>query len=127
MSVLSAGRYREICGMLGVHLDHADPYVHHVGESFGWPVGVYAIGHRDRAGRHLDVAYVGSAMRRGGDVATRVREHLRDDEKALAFTSQVLFPLRKELPVEKVRAAEGIVARALGVPSWCRRVPGGRS
>jgi hypothetical protein len=126
MSILSAGRYRDICQLIDGGLDHADPVVREAGAAFEWPVGVYAVGHREAAGSHLDIGYVGSAVRRNGDVASRVREHLRDEEKALAFSSQVLFPLREDLSVAEVRRIEGVVARALGVPRWCQRVPGGR-
>jgi hypothetical protein len=31
------------------------------------------------------------------------------------------------LEAPEVRRIEGVVARALGVPRWCKRVPGGQT
>jgi hypothetical protein len=46
--------------------------------------------------------------------------------KGELFTDQVVLPLKSDLHVDEVRRLEGVVARALGVPRWLRRVPGGR-
>jgi hypothetical protein len=112
--------------LIGDRLDHEAPGLHRAGDRFGWPVGVYALGHRHPLNGHFDVDYVGSSVRLAGDVGDRVREHLRDVDKAEVFTDQVLLPLRPDLAESEVRRLEGVVARALGVPRWCARVPGGK-
>lgn len=123
MSILSRSRYQDICSLIGDRLDHEDSGLRPAGAPFGWPVGVYALGHRHPLNGHFDVDYVGSSARPGGDVGDRVREHLRDEDKAAVFTDQMLIPLRLDLSEREVRRTEGIVARALGVPRWCARVP----
>jgi hypothetical protein len=127
MSLLTGRRYANLCHLIAEGLDHRTAEVREAGSPFGWEVGVYALGHSHPALGQFDVDYVGSAYRPGGDVADRVREHLRDESKAEAFGGQVLFALRRDLAVEEVRRLEGVIARALGVPHWCQRIPGGRS
>lgn len=122
---LSANRYHDLCVVAGERLDHANPFISKVGSDCRWPSVIYMLGHRHPASGALIIDYVGSAVRYP-DASARIREHLRDEAKRERFTCQVVMPLRKDLPVEEVRRLEGVVARVLGIPRWCRRVPGGR-
>lgn len=126
MTHLTANRYRNLCSLAGDKLDHPVPAIYEVGSFCGWPTAVYMLGHRDPVTDGLVVDYVGSAVRPGSDASVRIREHLRDMGKRQRFTCQVVMPLRRDLPVSEVRQLEGAVARHLGVPRWCQRVPGGR-
>lgn len=123
MSRLSARRYHELCDVLGTALDHPKPAIQRVGARVGWPVAVYLLGHRDPVDHKLMVDYVGSTVRLNTDASSRIRVHLRDAEKRKRFTCQVILPLRRDLPDDEVRQYEGQVARALGVPRWCNRIP----
>lgn len=122
---LSASRYHDLCVVAGELLDHAKPLISKVGSYCHWPIVIYMLGHRHPASGALIIDYVGSAIRYP-DASARIREHLRDKTKRERFTCQVILPLRKDLPSEEVRRLEGIVARMLGIPRWCQRVPRGR-
>ncbi|GAA0602381.1 hypothetical protein HPO96_19600 [Kribbella sandramycini] len=126
MTRLTAGRYRDLCAIAGDALDHPSPEIRKAGSDFGWTVAVYLLGHRDPVTNKLIIDYVGSAVRPSSDAGARTREHLRDLQKKERFTCQVALPLRRDLAVGDVRRLEGEIARALGVPRWCQRVPGGR-
>ena len=126
MSRLTARRYRDLCALVGDALDHPNPRIQPAGSPVGWRVGIYALGHRHAASGRFVVDYVGSAVRLRSDVAARIKDHLRDRGKADRFTCQVIIPLKEDLDKEEVRRLEGHIARALGVPRWCQRVPGGR-
>jgi hypothetical protein len=123
---LTANRYHDLCILAGEKLDHPKPAIEKVGSYCGWPTVVYMLGHRDPVTNALIVDYVGSAVRPKSDASERIREHLQEAEKRQQFTCQVVMPLRDDLPMEEVRRLEGVVARVLGVPRWCRRVPGGQ-
>ncbi|MET9269805.1 hypothetical protein [Kribbella sp. NPDC003557] len=126
MTRLTAPRYRDLCAVAGKALDHPSPTIRRAGSAFGWPIAVYLLGHRDPITNGFIVDYVGSAYRPKSDAGDRTREHLRDLDKKERFTCQVMLPLRRDLPVSDVRRIEGAIARVLGVPRWCQRVPGGR-
>lgn len=123
---LTRARYQDLCAVVGPALDHPRPWVQEIGTPCGWPVGIYLLGHHHPSSNRFVVDYVGSAARPTSDVSARIREHLRDKEKARHFTGQAVLPLRSETPVTDVRRHEGAVARALDIPRWSRRVPGGR-
>lgn len=125
MSRLTTGIYRDLCILVGDALDHPRATVQEIGTRCDWPVAVYLLTHRHPVDNGLVVDYVGSAIRRR-DVATRIDEHLRDARKRERFTGQVIIPLRKGTDQDEVRRLEGVVARSLGIPRWCQRVPGGR-
>lgn len=127
MTVLTKSVYAQLCDLLHPALDHPRPEIAEAGSLCEWPVGVYSLGHRHPASNRLEIDYVGSAVRPGGDMADRIREHLRTPARATRFTCQVIFPLKTGTPDSEARTLEGRVARALGVPAWCERIPGGRS
>jgi hypothetical protein len=124
---MTLARYRSICALVGPALDHPLPVVHDPGALCAWPVGIYALGHRHPTTGQFVIDYVGSAVRRGGDVAHRIRDHLRVPDRRARFTGQVVVPLKAHLSTCEVRRLEGIVTRALGTPLWCSSVPGGRA
>ena len=126
MAHLTASVYRDLCALAGDAVEHSRPLVQEIGTRCDWPVAIYLLAHRDPGNNALIVDYVGSAVRLAGDVAHRVREHLKDAAKQKRFTSQIIIPLRRDTEVQEVRRLEGVVARALGVPRWCKRIPGGR-
>ncbi|MGY4645037.1 hypothetical protein [Cellulomonas sp. URHB0016] len=126
MSQLTASRYRDLCALVGEALDHPRPQLAEVGALVKWPVAIYVLGHRHPASGVFLADYVGSAVRLKTDVSARIRSHLDVPAKRQVFTCQVVLPLRPTLDPAEVRRLEGVVARALGVPRWCQRVPGGR-
>lgn len=126
MTRLTANRYHDLCVLAGKRLDHPNPIIRRVGAFCDWPTVVYMLGHRHPSSGTFIVDYVGSAVRHKSDASARIREHLLDDAKYERFTCQVVMPLRKDLSVREVRRLEGTVARQLGIPRWCQRVPGGR-
>ncbi|MEU8232837.1 hypothetical protein AB0C12_24925 [Actinoplanes sp. NPDC048967] len=123
---LTASLYRDLCSLAEDALDHPNPLVQPVGSHCAWPVAVYLLGHRHPVSSKLLIDYVGSAVRLSTDVAARTREHLRNEAKRLRLTCQVIIPLRVDTALPEVRRLEGSVARALDVPHWCKRVPGGK-
>jgi hypothetical protein len=123
---LTASRYRDLCVLVNDALDHRSPLIQEVGSECQWPIAIYLLGHRDPVTNAFVVDYVGSAFRRTSDASSRVREHLHDPRKYKRFSCQVVLPLRKETELREVRRLEGVVARALGTPRWCQRIPGGR-
>jgi hypothetical protein len=125
MSQLTATGYSDLCVLVGNALDHPRPRVQEIGTWCDWPVAVYLLAHRHPLDNGLIVDYAGSAVRRGSDVSARLREHLRDASKRERFSSQMILPLRTATDLGEVRRLEGVVARALGVPRWCKRIPGG--
>lgn len=126
MRALTTAGYRDLCALAGAALDRPRPVVQEAGALCGSAVAVYLLGHRDPVTNGFVVDYVGSAVRPSSDVRVRVREHLRDARKRARFTHQVLLPLDPTTSASGVRRLEGEVARALGVPRWCIRVPGGK-
>ena len=116
-----------MCALVGRWLEREDPEVRPIGEFCDCRVGIYFLSHHDPIHGVLQVDYVGSARRTEADVANRINAHLLVVAKRERFTSQVVIPLRPDTPVTEVRRLEGRVARAMNVPPWCRRVPGGRS
>ncbi|MGY1855981.1 hypothetical protein [Modestobacter sp. SYSU DS0290] len=126
MPRLTQSLYRDLCVLAGDDLDHPEARVQKIGSVVGWPVGVYLLGHRDPVRNSFMVDYVGSTARTRSDIAARMQEHLRDEGKRARFTCQVVLPLKKDTDLAVVRRLEGAAARALGVPRWCKRVPGGR-
>lgn len=125
MVILTTSRYHDLGVLAGDALDHPRAEVNVAGARCDWPVGVYLLGHRDPRSPHFTVDYVGSAVRRNGDISDRIKEHLRDAERRERFSNQVIFPLKIDTGEPDARRLEGKIARALGVPAWCRRVPGG--
>jgi hypothetical protein len=126
MALLTKSVYVQLCDIVGDALDHPRPAITEVGSKCAWPVGVYALGHRHPGSGRLMIDYVGSSVRIKGDMSNRIREHLRHPGKAGRFTCQVIIPLKLDTTVSETRRLEGRVARALGVPCWCERIPGGR-
>lgn len=126
MSLLTASRYRDLCALVNNALDHPRPLIQEVGSDCRWPVVIYLLGHRDPVTNALVIDYVGSAFRQKSDASSRFREHLQHPRKAKRFSCQVVLPLRIGTELSEVRRLEGVVARALGIPRWCQRVPGGR-
>lgn len=126
MSQVSASRYRDLCALVSGALDRPSPRIQEAGSACESSVAIYLLGHREPVMNAFVVDYVGSTVRHESDASSRVREHLRDPRKRRRFSCQVVLPLRVETDLSEVRRLEGVVARALGVPRWCQRVPGGR-
>ncbi len=126
MRLLTKSIYRDLCVLIGEKLEGQCGRIQRVGQVTGFSVGIYVLGHQHPVTDRFVADYVGSAIRPCGDISDRIREHLRDAHKSVRFTCQVVLPLRDDLNDKEVRRLEGQIARALGVPPWCARIPGGR-